>query len=53
MGVLHNPGTICQNNQEFVGSNEVIPTFGVQRVDATSHVYGVQTRVKGRQGHET
>ena len=29
------------------------PVSGVERVDATFHVYGVQTRVKGRQGHET
>ena len=29
------------------------PVSGDERVDATFHVYGVQTRVKGRQGHET
>ena len=29
------------------------PVSGDERVDATFHVYGIQTRVKGRQGHET
>ena len=29
------------------------PVSGDERVDATFHVYGVQTRIKGRQGHET
>ena len=29
------------------------PVLGDERVDATFHVYGVQTRVKGCQGLET
>ena len=28
MGLLRNPGIISQNNQRFVGSDKVIPTFG-------------------------
>ena len=34
-------------------ANKRSPVSDDERVDATFHVYGVQTRVKGRQGLET
>ena len=52
-GSTPHPGTICQNNRRFVGSDKVIPTFGVHRVDTTFHVCVLRSGVGSSRSDET
>ena len=45
MWLLRSPGTICQNTQRFVGSDKVIPTFGVDGVISRSTCMGLDQGV--------